>query len=71
MFALVVNTQAEYDGLVKMSDSQDVVDYVKGATVVDFAVGDVTGFEKIIVLKQNDKNGNINLYFACDLVFDI
>ena len=64
MFAAVSYTQSEYNGFLKMSDSQDVVDEVVKKSEVKFTTGNVTGFDEIIVFRQVADNGNINLYFA-------
>jgi len=64
LFSIANYTADEIDGLMKMSDSQDVVDEALAKTTVDFSAGEVTGFDEIIVFKQADENGNINLYFA-------
>ncbi|MBQ5782877.1 MAG: competence/damage-inducible protein A, partial [Oscillospiraceae bacterium] len=64
MFAVVNYTQQEYNGLLKMTDANDIVDEALRKTVVSFNQSDVTGFDEIIILKQTDENGDFTLYFT-------
>jgi len=64
MFAVVNYTQQEYNGLLKMTDANDIVDEAQRKTAVSFNQSDVTGFDDIIILKQTDENGDFTLYFT-------
>lgn len=64
MFAAVSYTENEFSGLMKMSDSQDVVDEVLKKSEVKFTISNVTGYDDIIIFKQLGTDGSINLYFA-------
>ncbi|MBE6895116.1 MAG: competence/damage-inducible protein A [Ruminococcaceae bacterium] len=64
LFAVVNYTQQEYNGLLKMSDANDIVDEALRKTQVNFNQSDVTGYDDIIILKQTDDNGDYTLYFA-------
>lgn len=63
IFSVVNYTQEEYDGMMKWSDSQDVVDEVLNNSVVDFNMQNVSGFDPIVVLKQHNEDGSYTIYF--------
>ena len=64
MFGVVNYTQQEYNGLLKMTDANDIVDEALRKTAVNFNQADVTGFDDIIILKQTGENEDLTLYFA-------